>query len=150
MKNERTEIILFMPISQMQRFTAKALGSDEKHYKALRKLISELFNQDHPIRNQVVKPIKYISYIKEALRFESYYSTSYFLDRGKGIYYALFFISPHIYGFLKTLEVKWELDKRDGGGFTQPPNNPSLLEAQMNELIRRENYLESTQKVLSC
>jgi len=142
LENERTEIILFLPISQMQRFTTTALESDLEPYKPLRIFVDSFFEESHPIRKQYVSAIQYIDYLKEKLRFEKYFSASYYIERDESSYYGLFFISPHIYGIQKILEVKWDLDEEGGKGFRQPEAQPSfsLFEQQDKELAKNDNY----------
>lgn len=147
LENNRTEIILFMPISQMQRFTTTAIENELNPYKPLRNFVFSFFKEDHPIRKRTVKAIEYIDYLKEALRFDKYFSTSYYIERDESSYYSLFFISPHIYGFQKILEVKWDLDENDGRGFKQPEMQVSLFEQQDKELSKNDNY-EKLEKIL--
>lgn len=139
LRNDRTEIILFLPISPMQRFTAHAVESDEKPYEPLREFVRSFFDPDHPIRKQTVSATKYIGYLKDALRFSNYYTTSYYIERDESNYYALFFISPHIYGFEKILEVKWQLDEEGGRGFRRA-KPPGLFDDQAKEINRIDNY----------
>lgn len=140
LQNNRSEIILFLPISQMQRFTATAVTSDLKPYEPLKKFVGSFFAGDHPIKQETVNPVEYIKFVKDALRFDRYYSTSYFIKRDEVNYYALFFMSPHIYGFEKILEVKWQLDEEGGRGFKQP-EAPGLFDIQDKELQKRDNYI---------
>src|SRR5204863_9123033 len=97
------------------------------------------FPVDHPIRKETVGALEYIKFVKEALKFDQYYSTSYSIERDESNYYALFFISPSIYGFEKILEVKWQLDEDSGGGFRQPVA-PTLFDQQDKDLRRVDNY----------
>lgn len=139
--NGRTEIILFLPISNMQRFTVKAVESDLEPYKPLKDFVDSFFIGDHRIKKETVPALKYIEYLNTALKFNnSYYSTSYYIERDEVNYYALFFISSHIYGFAKILEVKWQLDEDEGRGFKQPEIQQSLFDNQAKELVKTENY----------
>ncbi len=149
LENERTEIILFLPISQMQRFTSTALENEIEPYKPLREFVNSFFSASHPIREKTVNMLEYIDYLKEALKFKKYYTTSYYIKRDQGIYYGLFFISSHIYGFQHILDVKWTLDEDSGRGFKKPEKNTffSLFEAQEKELSRNENY-QKLEKIL--
>jgi three-Cys-motif partner protein len=140
LQNNRTEIILFLPISQMQRFTVAAIESELKPYEPLKEFVYSFFNEDHPIRKQTVSAIDYLNYVKEALRFNNYYSASYYIERDERNYYGLFFISPHIYALEKILEVKWQLDEDDGKGFKQPEMQSSLFSLQDKELKKNDNY----------
>lgn len=149
--NGRTELILFLPIAQMQRFTSHALSSDEKPYEPLKNFVQSFFPADHPIRNQTIPPLEYIDYVKEALRFGGkYYSTSYYIERDASNYYALFFMSSHIYGFDKILEVKWLLDEEDGRGFRQPESFPKMpLFADKAKELANEIHYERLENILA-
>lgn len=146
LENERTEIILFLPISQMQRFTATALESELEPYKPLRNFVDSFFEENHPIRKNRVSAIEYIDYLKEKLKFGRYFSTSYYIARDESSFFGLFFISPHIFGFQKILEVKWALDEEGGRGFRQP-EAPSLFAEQSKQLAHNDNY-ETLEKIL--
>jgi len=129
MRNHRTEIILFLPISHMHRFTQKAIHDEETaQYEPLRIFISSFFNVNHKITREQLPVMDYIEFITEALRFDEFYATSYYIERDASNYFALFFTSPHIYGFEKILEVKWWLDENDGRGFKIPPIQKDLFD----------------------
>lgn len=124
LKKKNTEVILFLPVSQIYRFTGKIVSDEDYEIKALKDFIDSFFpSQNHPVRNnKVANELEFIDYIKEALSFDSkFYSASYYLQRDdKNHYYAMFFISPNIYGLQKMLEVKWNLNEETGEGFEQP------------------------------
>ncbi len=130
MANGRTEVILFLPISHMQRFTNVAMQDDDSvtQYEPLRTFVYSFFpNDDHPIRQNTVKAKEYIQYIADALKFEDkYYTTSYYIERDKANIFALFFMSSNIFGFEKILETKWKLDEEHGGGFRIPDKDQTL------------------------
>lgn len=143
MANGRTEIILFLPIAQMQRFTSHALSTDEKPYEPLKNFVQSFFAEDHIIRSGSIPALGYIEYLKDALKFDGeYYSTSYYIERDPSNYYALFFLSSHRYGFDRILEVKWSLDEEDGRGFRQPELVPAmpLFADQERQLAKEENF----------
>lgn len=142
LQNGRTEIIMFLPISQMQRFTKKAVESNELMYSHLKEFVFSFFPEDHEIRKKTIPPLLYIDYIKEALRLGEYYTTSYYLERDSKNYYALFFLSKNIYGFEKILEVKWSLDKLQGRGYNLP--KPKDL---FNDFFEAEQYQENSNKL---
>lgn len=123
-KKENTEVILFLPISQIYRFTGKIVNDKDYNIKALKDFINSFFpSEDHPVwDNQISDELEFISLITKALSFDDkYYSTSYYLQRdSRNHYYAMFFISPNIYGLQKILEVKWTLNEETGEGFEQP------------------------------
>lgn len=142
-KKKNTEVILFLPVSQIYRFTGKIVNDEDYEIKALKDFIDSFFpSQDHPIRNnKVANELEFINYIKEALSFDdNFYSASYYLQRDdKSHYYAMFFISPSIYGLQKTLEVKWNLNEETGEGFEQP-KVMSLFDDQFKEEKKAEIY----------
>ncbi len=130
MKNGRTEVILFLPISHMQRFTNVAMQDDDSitQYEPLRNFVYSFFpDENHPIRQNTVKAKDYIQYIADALKFnDMYYATSYYIERDKANIFALFFMSSNIFGFEKVLETKWKLDEEQGGGFRLPEKDQTL------------------------
>ena len=130
MKNGYTEVILFLPISHMQRFTTAAIQDEESitQYEPLREFVYSFFpDTNHPIRQNTVKAIDYINYVANALKFDNkFYATSYFIERDKANTFALFFMSSNIFGFEKILETKWKLDEEHGGGFRLPEKDQTL------------------------
>ncbi len=130
MKNGRTEVILFLPISHMQRFTIVAIQDEESitQYEPLREFVYSFFpDTNHPIRKNTVKAIDYINYVANALKFNNkFFATSYFIERDKANIFALFFMSSNILGFEKILETKWKLDEEHGGGFRLPEKDQTL------------------------
>lgn len=134
MKNGRTEVMLFLPISHMYRFSQCAVEEKNRaQYRPLYEFIKSFFPEDHPIvRREKISVREYINYIREALCFnDRYYSTSYHIERRRNHYFALFFISANLLGFEKILEVKWELDEASGNGFNLPRCSSIQLEIDM-------------------
>ena len=130
MKNGRTEVILFLPISHMQRFTNAAIQDEDAiiQYEPLREFVYSFFpDTDHPIRQNTVKAMDYINYVANALKFNNkFFATSYFIERDKANIFALFFMSSNILGFEKILETKWKLDEEHGGGFRLPEKEQTI------------------------
>jgi three-Cys-motif partner protein len=141
LRNNCTKILLFLPVMQMYRFTETAFLHEEKpHYENLRKFIISFFNNPTDLNNDSI--FKYIQSIKESLSInDMYYSCSYYIERGKGSYYALFFICSNIYGLEKMLETKWTLDTGHGKGFKQNENPMQL--SMFEEEIRTLDTLQS-------
>ena len=152
MKNGRTEVILFLPISHMQRFTNVALQDEDAitQYEPLRDFVYSFFpDTKHPIRQSTVKAKEYIRYVADALKFNNtFFATSYYIERDKANYFALFFMSSNIFGFEKILETKWALDEEHGGGFKLPEITQNLfaeefaLEAKNDNATRLKRILE--------
>jgi len=125
LKNEHTEILMFLPVMQMYRFTDIAINNPSRAcYEDLRKFIFSFFPSSHKIlANSTDDIFDFIHQIKEALTFDKrFYTCSHYIERGKGNYYALFFITSNMYGLDKMVEAKWELDPVKGKGFTQNIN----------------------------
>ncbi len=120
MNSKNSEIILFLPIAQMYRFSDVAITDEENNsYKHLRRFIKDFFDENHSFHSEKIKnQLKYIDFIKEAVSFDDeYYSASYSIQRDNKNYYALFFITNHIYGLDRIIETKWKLDNNCGEGF---------------------------------
>ena len=134
MANEKTEIILFLPISHMHRFTQKAIQDEETvQYEPLRKFVNSFFNNNHKMIMEQLPVMEYIQLITEALKYNKFYTTSYYIERDTVNYFALFFMSSHIFGFEKILEVKWQLDEEAGRGFKIPSIQKGLFDIIFTE-----------------
>jgi len=123
LSNGATEIILFLPASFIYRFAGVAqVEVDVTQYEPLRELISGFFKSDHPIQqNEVKSPLEFIQSLKEAMSFGGkFHSASHFIQRDKGNFFALFFMTSSLKGLEKFLETKWELDPVKGQGYKMP------------------------------
>lgn len=146
MRNGKTEIILFLPVSFMHRFKDYALEADTETIAPLRRFMEEFFPEGHPVRGvaEEMNVHEYIDCLKEALSYQGkYYTSSYQIEREKGKFFALFFMTSNLLGFEKILEVKWELDEEDGNGFVLAKASPhmqlSLFEEDFAEAKRQEH-----------
>jgi three-Cys-motif partner protein len=141
MENGKTEIILFLPISHMHRFTQAAMQDESiVQYMPLRKFINSFFSENHPIRTEKLQVMEYISHIAKALKYaDNFFTTSYYIERDKTNYFALFFMTSHEYGFEKILEVKWELDENAGRGFTLP-EAPGFFDDFIAEQTKNDSF----------
>ena len=141
MENGKTEIILFLPISHMHRFTQKAIqDEDTSQYAPLRQFVNSFFDENHKMRNEKVDVMEYIQFISEALKFQNkFHTTSYYIERDAANHFALFFMSSHIFGFEKILEVKWMLDEDAGHGFKIPKQQRGLFDDIFAEEAKNKN-----------
>jgi len=141
LKNNCTEIILFLPVMPMYRFTKTAfIHEEDLHYENLRKFIISFFKNPDDLNKDSI--FTYIQSIKKSLSInDTYYTCSHYIERGNGIYYAIFFISSNIYGLEKMLETKWKLDPGQGKGFKQNENPTQLL--MFDEEIKAFDVLQS-------
>ncbi len=112
-----TEVVLFLPVMQMYRFSEIALNDFErKCYEDLRKFITDFL----PYSQEFQSVFDFINEVTKAFTFgRKYFSCSHYIERDKGNYYAIFFITSHIYGLERMLEVKWKADPSKGKGFKQ-------------------------------
>lgn len=148
-KNEHTEILLFLPIMQMYRFADIALSVRERTcYENLRKFIFSFFPSNHRIYSDKIDNIfDFIHEIKVGLSFnDKFYTCSHYIEREKNNYYALFFITSNLYGLDKMVEAKWKLDPIKGKGFTQR-KMPTLFDSEFQE-IDYKSQLEFLKKVI--
>ena len=145
--------ILFLPISQIYRFAGKVLNEDDHNVKSLQEFIESFFpDKNHQIyKNQLTDEKTLIEYIRLALTFENkFYTTSYYIQRdNKNHFYALFFITPSIYGLEKILEVKWSLNEEHGEGFEQAKQMQSLFAEIEKESSKQEQYSKLEQLLLN-
>lgn len=120
LQHKNSEIILFLPVSHMYRFSEISLIDEENiSFDKLRIFISEFFPDDVSVIANAKNIIDYIDKIKNALSLSNkFYSASFYIQRDKANYNAVFFISSHIFGFEKILSVKWELDNLYGKGWS--------------------------------
>ena len=139
MSNRKTEILLFLPVSFMHRFTHVAF--DEKKAKGtapLKKFISDFFPENHPVRNE--EPMDISKYIKELTKAFSFgntiYAANFEIQRDEKNYFALFFLTSNLLGFEKIVKVKWELDAEYGRGF-RLDNNESMFPVFVQEFNKQ-------------
>ena len=148
-KNEHTEIILFLPVMQMYRFADIALNDPERAcYEYLRKFIFSFFPKDHKIHaDKLSNVFEFIHEVKMALSYNNqFYTCSHYIERGKNNYYALFFITSNMYGLDKMVEAKWKLDPVKGKGFTQK-RTVTLFDEQFEE-IDKNRELDFLKKII--
>lgn len=147
-KNEHTEIILFLPVMQMYRFADIALTDNERTcYEDLRKFIFSFFPSTHKIHSEKLSNVfEFIHEVKNALSFNNkFYTCSHYIERGKNNYYALFFITSNLLGLDKMVEAKWKLDPVKGKGYTQK-KVPTLFDAEFEETDNKReiDFLKQT------
>ncbi len=114
--SRNVEIILFLPISFMYRFSEKALTDDFPEGKALQLFFKELLGNQKP---NTLSVHDYINDIKEkfVLLLETKYIATFKIQRDKTNYFCLFFFSHNKKGFQKMIDAKWSVDKESGKGF---------------------------------
>lgn len=116
-RNGKTEVILFLPISFMYRFAGKAMSDEDfAGGQALEKFLTELFGDKMP---ETTNQVKFIQEVKQ--QFKSFLGTKYVdtftIERGKNNFFCLFFFTSNKTGYYKMLGAKWDLDDESGRGF---------------------------------
>ncbi len=110
--NGNTEVLLFLPTQFMYRFDSNGTP------KCLKDFIEELVEYKNWKDNDSVW--QFIEQLKDS--FKKYLGENYFVDtftiqKEANTVYCLFFFCPHIKGFEKMLETKWEIDSEQGKGW---------------------------------
>ena len=159
-----SEVVMFLPVSFMYRFkevVQKVNGNNS--YLHLRRFIEEFFDDSHPIRLEKSMSIfEFIDYLKDAFRFDNkYYTSSFFLQRDKANYYALFFITSNALGKERIVDAQWDIDKERGQGFVYEDTygqmqlfidtSPSISKSRLNELNDKlEEYIKNNIGCNNC
>lgn len=119
-QNENTEVILFLPVANIYRSYITALTDEEEKscYEGLRRFIYSLFPQTHKIyQGEIENNLELIQEIKQALRLlGDQFVCSHNIERTRGMYYAIFFLTSNMLGFEKMVESKWKVDPNEGAG----------------------------------
>ena len=145
LKSGHTEIVLFLPVMQMYRFPEIAITDFErKCYEDLRNFINDFMPTDTKSDNV----FEYINSIAKVFSFNGkFYSCSHYIERDPGNYYGVFFITNHIYGLERMLEVKWKADPSQGKGFKKKNElKPDLFGTHLIEYDKQTqfDYLEES------
>lgn len=140
LQSGRSEIILFLPIYLMYRFTGKAISDEDfPGGKPLQALVKELFGAGTP---SLKSELQYINSLTK--QFKNYlhlkYSTSFSIERTKNHYFSLFFFTNNKTGFQKMLETKWRLDEENGRGYKIAVNKN---QQSMFDVLEVSNYDDS-------
>ncbi|MGB3079798.1 MAG: three-Cys-motif partner protein TcmP [Saprospiraceae bacterium] len=120
LSNGKTEIILFLPIYFMSRFAKKSKDESFKGGNALRNFIGELFGSinnlpHYDTQHQFIQLI--LQEFKKFLNLD--YIDVFKIERDNNQWFALYFFTSNKKGFVKMLESKWSIDKKNGYAYTQ-------------------------------
>ncbi|MDG9667717.1 three-Cys-motif partner protein TcmP [Hahella sp. CR1] len=131
----RTELVLFLPIEQMYRFRLKAIDDEvDNPYIPLKNFI-EQFELDV---TKITSEKEFIVALESALKFQGkFFTASYSIRNHNRHLYGMFFITSHLYGLEKIVEVKWELDSQKGQGFTGENQLDIFLETDRLSVLRK-------------
>lgn len=154
LQSGKSEIILFLPVAHMKRFSDDALSDlDNKSYENLRRFIYDFVPPDSPIiTGRKMTVFEYIEELRKSFSLRgSYYTASYYIERDARNYYSLFFISSHVRGLEKFIEAKWS-NAPLGKGFKQRNQNITLwgdAQEEEDKLITHENLEKILRERLS-
>lgn len=118
--NNKSEILLWLPIQFMYRFSKN--GTPE---------VLKSFNSQLNIEKENIKDEwEYVNALKEG--FKSFVGLKYFVDsftlkKEENTVFCLFFFSSHIRGYEKMLETKWEIDTEQGRGWKYNSSQSTLF-----------------------
>jgi three-Cys-motif partner protein len=115
-----TEVLLWLPISFMYRFSNTATQNTFPGGEPLRDFIFTLFGNTPPLFKSVYDFIEKITdSFRTFLKDLDIFVDSFTLERGGGNIYCLFFFTSHIKGYETMLATKWDMDENRGKGFTR-------------------------------
>jgi len=139
LKGNKTEVILFLPISFMYRFAEVAQKGNRPGYIPLKKFINEVF---HPTIPSFKSAYDFASKLNSEFRnkLENYYVVTFTIERDSKNVYCLFFFTSHIRGLEKMIEAKWKIDENEGRGFELSPQS---------RLFRREELTNFPRQIIS-
>lgn len=152
LENGRTEILLFLPISFMHRFTHYAFTKDDEKAKPLKDFIREFFDENSQICNEESMDVRlYINLLSKAFSFEKKFLTSYYLiQRDCKNYFALFFMTSNLLGLERAVDSMWELDSMNGHGFylETDMNMPRLFDDDIFIENRHKEHIEALKLII--
>lgn len=144
MDSGNSEILLFLPISFMHRFTRHAFSNKvTPGALPLKRLIASFFHEQHPMRTRKEMGVQeYIDHFTKAFTCGGrFYTTSYPIERNEKNLFALFFFSTSIFGYEKVLEQKWRMMDCWGFGF----HLPEMERGFFDEIFKQERLQEMTE-----
>lgn len=122
--NEKVEILLFLPISFMYRFSKTAIEMGFTGSEPLEEFLIELFGRNLETIFEIKTPEMFINTVE--MKFKEYlkipYVDEFILTTTDGNIYCLYFFSFNKIGFQKMIESKWRLDKDYGRGINREEN----------------------------
>lgn len=135
LSNKKTEVLLWLPTQFMYRFETNGTP------QALKDFIEEIVPYENWISSENAS--NFVRQLRD--EFQIAIGSNYFVDhftiqKDAATMFCLFFFTPHIKGFEKMLEAKWEIDTEQGKGWEYSGNTPSLFYGQKTNPL--EDYLK--------
>ena len=146
LKLKKTEVLLWLPTQFMYRFETNGTPT------ALKDFIEEIVPFKEWSSSESVW--KFVGQLKDGFQKGvglDFYVDNFTIEKDKNTVFCLFFFTPHIKGFEKMLEAKWEIDNEYGKGWTFTDNTPSLfydhktnpLEEKIKVFLKNNNHSNS-------
>ena len=109
----KSEVLLFLPIRDMYRFSNMSAHQMNSGHEPLQKIMRELFPEGVPSFDS---QIDFINKVRKGFKniLPTFYVDTFIIERDKGQFFCLFFFTSHIRGFEKMLDAKWEVDENEG------------------------------------
>lgn len=132
LQTKKSEVLLFLPSQFMFRFANSAKDDSSGGKEHLHRFIHEVFGENVP---EFKNGIDFIEGLKSGFKtnLKDYFVDSFYLEREKGQFFAMYFFTSHIKGFEKMLETKWELDENNGRGFKYEKSGELFSIAETND-----------------
>ena len=112
LRNGNTEVLLWLPMSHMNRFSIKETPAALQNLQGELDITADDFGERMSHR-------KYIRLFtnKMKLAVGKQYVDSFFIKASPTTYHAMFFFTSHVRGAEKLLEAKWKIDTDSGEGW---------------------------------
>lgn len=135
LENGNTEVILFLPASQMYRFADTATKSSFPGSEPLANFLREIFGNDEPVGFKNI--YEFIERLKvqfrNYLQAQGIFVDTFTIERDSQNVYCLYFFTGNLLGFQKMLEAKWDLDTSQGRGFKLEKTKPLFAGIQASD-----------------
>jgi len=122
--NEKVEILLFLPISFMYRFSKTAIKKGFVGSEPLEAFLIELFGEESEAILNIAGVEEFVTVVRE--KFKDYlnvpYADDFILTTEEGNTYCLYFFSFNKLGYQKIIEAKWRFDEDYGRGMNREEN----------------------------
>lgn len=145
MEAGKSEILIFLPIHQMYRFSKGTMTIDTNPSESnpLKRFIKEF-----KLNYDAESAKKYIEYVENSFACNGqFYTTNYRLKASNSNnIYGLFFITKNLKGLEKAIETKWELDELCGQGFEKKYEESLFFELDKEE--EKEDCIGNLEKKL--
>ncbi len=117
-ENQKTEVLLFLPIYFMSRFVEKSRDEEYKGGRAIRNFIINLFGNIDNLE-KVIGQKDFIYKVQQ--QFKEFigirFVDTFKIERENNNWFCIFFFTNNKKGFHKMIESKWSIDKKQGSEF---------------------------------